>query len=186
MKLVVGLGNPGKKYQFSRHNVGFMLVNHLAQDKSWSQSKNGLLSYAWLRLMKEEEDSTDRCKVQLVKPQTYMNLSGQALAYLKKKYSDLSSEEIYVIHDDLDLELGNYKFQLGVGPKEHNGLLSIYQALGTDQFWHIRVGVDGRAGQRKIPAKNYVLHEFNREEKPIIDQTIEKVAQQLKKKIIQD
>lgn len=175
MKLIVGLGNPGEKYQNSRHNLGFMAVDHLAAGKSWSQSKTGLLNYTWVRW---EEN-----KIELIKPQTFMNRSGQAVAYVTKKHSELQPVDIYVIHDDLDLELGYYKLQLGTGPRQHNGLLSIYEALKTDQFWHLRLGIDGRAGQRQMPSSQYVLANFTPQEKEKIQPTLNKARHQLKENI---
>ncbi len=120
MKLIVGLGNPGEKYKNNRHNIGFWVVDELALRQA--QGKNMVL----------------------LKPQTFMNRSGVEVKKLVKKYP-LDKNELYVIHDDLDIELGKYKISFAKGPKVHNGLQSIYQQLGTKNFWHVRVGIDNRA-----------------------------------------
>ncbi|GAG99434.1 unnamed protein product, partial [marine sediment metagenome] len=89
----------------------------------------------------------------------------------------------FVIHDDLDLELGTYKIQFGIGPKVHNGLLSIYESLGTDRFWHVRVGIDGRGGSRNISGSDYVLGKFSPKQKKIILEINNKIIADLKKLI---
>jgi len=175
MKFIVGLGNPGDKYKHTRHNIGFKVVDQMAGDQKWNKSNRGKLEYFWLELGEE--------KAELIKPQTFMNKSGLALAYLKKKHHQLTEKNLFVIHDDLDLELGSFKFQFGKGPKQHNGLTSIYQYLGTDQFWHVRIGVDGRLGDRSVPSDKYVLSSFSPDERliiePVINQVIEKFNQYL-------
>lgn len=122
-------------------------------------------------------------EVILAKPQTFMNESGRAVRALLDYYKvspDLWSESLYVIHDDLDIELGEYKMQLGKGPKVHNGLLSIYTALGTQNFWHVRVGVDNRHGQRLQTGREYVLESFSSEEKTILNNTIANITRELR------
>lgn len=146
MKLMVGLGNPGEKYQNNRHNVGFWVVDSLKK----------------LKL----------AGVVLLKPQTFMNRSGIEVKKLVKKYP-LDKNELYVIHDDLDIELGKYKISLAKGPKVHNGLQSIYQQLGTKDFWHVRVGIDNReATGYTSSGEDYVLQNFRPEEREKIKITI--------------
>lgn len=179
MTLFVGLGNPGEKYVSSRHNAGFMLADVLAQKSgvSWQNQRRiqGLLA------------QTDR--FQLLKPQTYMNGSGEsvqaALRYYqpgllpKNKSQVLQLSQLYVAFDDLDIPAGSWKVQFGKGPKVHNGLLSVYQHLGTEQFWHVRLGVDGRAGKRDMPGHVYVLQNFFPEEQVEVDQMLAEVADHL-------
>lgn len=152
MKLIVGLGNPGKEYAETRHNVGFMFVD-AASHSGWLKNKNGLLSYNWL--------SPD---IELVKPQTFMNKSGDAVAYVFKKHR-LKLSDLIVVHDDLDIQFGEYKIQLGKGPKIHNGVNSISAVLGSEAFWRVRIGIENRSPLNKIPGKNYVLGSFSAEEK---------------------
>ncbi|MCX6816426.1 MAG: aminoacyl-tRNA hydrolase [Candidatus Beckwithbacteria bacterium] len=145
MKLIVGLGNPGEKYKNNRHNVGFLVADELGK----------------LNL-------TDTV---LVKPQKFMNKSGVAVKKLTKRYS-LQPNSLFVVHDDLDIELG--KFKIGQkGPKVHNGLKSIYEQLGYKNFWHVRVGIDNRIKTAfKGTGEDYVLQNFRPEEREIINKLI--------------
>jgi len=127
MKLVVGLGNPGEKYKNTRHNVGFLMVDKLFGEVEWGVSKSTKTLRSWVEFKGE--------KVELVKPQRFMNKSGVAVKIIKKKHPKLKNEDIYVIHDDLDIKLGEYKIDKGKGPKVHNGLASIYEQIGTKEFW---------------------------------------------------
>ncbi|KKQ36966.1 MAG: Peptidyl-tRNA hydrolase [Candidatus Woesebacteria bacterium GW2011_GWA1_37_7] len=185
MKLIVGLGNPGEKYEKTRHNVGFVVVDRLVEQlqvksyglsQEWEKSKKGKLQYIWFDVKEE--------KLELVKPLTFMNNSGYSVSYAYKKHS-LSPDDLYIIHDDLDLTLGSFKIQKGKGPKEHNGLLSIYEKLGTKNFWHVRVGVDNRLidkGQR-TKGESYVLQNFTPEEKEVLEELSNKLTEELLKKI---
>ncbi len=165
-KFLVGLGNPGDKYQFSRHNLGFQYLDYLQQQLQ--------LTSFQLKKKLESEISSNQ-DLLLIKPQTFMNLSGQAVWKVLKFsnpsgafaadrsifQADWLEKALWVVHDDLDLELGHFKIQLGTGPKQHNGLLSLYQHLGSDRFWHIRIGCDDRQGMRNIPPEQYVLQPFS-------------------------
>ena len=176
MKIIVGLGNPGNRYSHTRHNIGFKVVDQMAKDQDWKSSKKGQLEYLWLEQFEE--------KVELVKPQTFMNKSGLAMTYMKKKHPQITGEELFIVHDDLDIEVGKFKLHLGKGPKQHNGLTSIYQQLGTDQFWHVRIGVDGRKGDRSIPADKYVLSSFSPEERELVEQAINQSIEELNQHLI--
>src|SRR3989344_1048929 len=119
MKLVVGLGNPGSKYAHTRHNVGYLVADKLSASD-------------FLILL----------------PDKFMNRSGVVLKAFLKKHPKIELKDVYVVHDDLDIELGKYKLTFGKGPKVHNGLKSIYEQLGTKDFWHLRIGIDSdRGGQ---------------------------------------
>lgn len=166
MKLIIGLGNPGKKHKNNRHNVGFMVLDKLAT-KNWTKSKSGLLLYSWIN-----------SSFELVKPLTFVNDSGNATKYVFKKHKP-KLEEFFVIHDDLDIKLGEYKIQLGKGPKDHNGLLDIYEKLGTKDFWHVRVGVENRDGENRIPGEKYVLQDFSDDEKEILEGVIKQICKKL-------
>lgn len=184
MTFIIGLGNPGEKYQDTRHNVGQKVLEKLSEFLSskseflnnWEKSKKGNLLYSWFDINGE--------KVELVKTQTYMNESGKVLTYIKKKHPKIELSKVFVIHDDLDLELGNYKIQFGKGPKIHNGLLSIYQHLGTQEFWHLRIGIDARNSDRSIPPEKYVLMKFSKSEQEVVDRVIAEAAVALQEKII--
>ena len=181
MKIIVGLGNPGEKYKKNRHNTGFMVVDKLAQKLGapiWKYKKNFKADIVQAKSHKGET-------FLLVKPQTFMNNSGEAVQAVwqyfskeieeNKKNSSVDSA-LYIIYDDLDLVLGNHKTQLGRGPKVHNGLLSIYQYLKNKKFWHVRMGVDSREGSRDMPGSSYLLQNFSVEERQKLDLVVEQVA----------
>ncbi len=178
MKLVVGLGNPGEKYKNNRHNVGFMVVDKLAEElgiTNYELSKNGRAEYGWGEVGGE--------RVEIYKPQTFMNESGQSVKYAKEKHQNLKASDIYVVHDDLDIPLGGYKIQLGTGPKDHKGLISISQALGSSDYWYVRVGADNRDSQNRTPGEEYVLQDFSNEEVKKLGIVIGEVIKELCKKL---
>ena len=150
MKLVVGLGNPGIKYINNRHNVGHMVVDKILEKKIPQNTvlrKTGVL----------------------------MNSSGIFVKKLVDQYQ-LKLPDLWVIHDDLDIALGAYKIQSGKGPKDHKGLLSVYNKLGTKGFWHVRVGVEDRKQDNNISGEEYVLQDFTKSEKDIIDKVLDKIV----------
>ena len=131
MKLVVGLGNPEEKHAQNRHNVGFMFVDFFAQQL-------------------EEKDQQWRNKITILKPQTFMNQSGEAVRE-QKNFFKIPLDDIFVAHDDLDLRLGEFKIQKGKGPHVHNGILSVEKELGAGNFYRIRIGVDNRDPENRLP-----------------------------------
>lgn len=182
MKLVVGLGNPGKKYEGTRHNVGFFVVDRLAESlrsavslqATWQESKKGKLLYQWFKV--------DGLEIELIKPQTFMNDSGTAVQYVLKKHQGLRMDDLFVVHDDLDIPLGKYKIQSGKGPKVHQGLQSIYRTLGSKGFWHIRIGIEHRAEgveEQRTTGEEYVLKRFREEEWGVMERVIEGVVTEL-------
>ena len=167
MKLLVGLGNPGEAHVGNRHNVGFMVVDRLAgEGAEWEPKFEALILKAKDYL--------------LVKPQMFMNRSGEVVAKIANFYK-VTIDDLVVIHDDLDIRLGEYKIQKGVGPKVHNGLTSVEERLGTADFWRLRIGVDNRIqnSEFRIQGEDYVLADFLPEEKTIIDGVIEKAVKEL-------
>ncbi len=149
MILMVGLGNPGKKYLNNRHNVGHMFVDYLLK----SQSAN------W------------RTKVKIMKTDCFMNLSGIFVKKISMIYH-LPSNDLVIVHDDLDIPLGKFHIQFGVGPQLHNGLESIEQHLKTKDFYRIRVGVDNRPVDKRIPGETYALQNFLSQEKKLLETDI--------------
>ena len=152
MKLLIGLGNPDKKYANNRHNVGYFLVN-----KMWQKGESSLVSK---------------------QSNVFMNDSGTAVKQLVDKYS-LDLNNLYIAHDDLDIKLGEYKIQFGKGPKDHNGIKDIEDKLGTSDFWRIRIGVDNRDPSDRIPGEAYVLQDFTEEERVIINRLIDEICKKL-------
>ena len=177
MKLIVGLGNPGKKYQDTRHNIGFVIVDLLHASISssgfeisdWELSKKAKALYSKTKVKEET--------IELLKPQTYMNDSGISVSYAKNKHK-IDPSDTYIVHDDLDIKLGKYKIQ-NKGPKEHNGLQSIYESIGTKDFWHVRAGVDNRDLGGRVDGQTYVLQKFENDELATIGSVVGHVVESL-------
>ena len=149
MKLFVGLGNPGKKYTNNRHNIGFMALNQIANDHSFSPWKNKFQGQITDGKLGDE-------KVILLKPETFMNLSGQSVSETIKFYK-IKIEDIIVFHDELDLAPAKLRVKISGGHAGHNGLRSIHQHIGAD-YHRVRMGV-GHPGHKDRVA-NYVLSDF--------------------------
>jgi len=149
--LMVGLGNPGREYRENRHNVGFMAVDALAEKLDTRMGKVQFKAITGQARLGER-------KVILAKPQTYMNLSGQAVSSLVRYYK-VPLTNLLVMHDDLDLPLGTLRLRPGGGSAGQKGLASIIQQLGTQQFPRLRIGIGRPPGQ--MPAAAYVLQNFS-------------------------
>ena len=156
MKLIVGLGNPGKEYEKTRHNIGFMCLDNYLGDVKWSSKFNGLYY----------ETNIHGEKYIFVKPQSYMNLSGGVVRQYKD-YFDIDIKDILVIQDDLDLPVGKIRLKVNSTAGGHNGIKDIIANLGTDAFARIKVGV---SQDRSIDTKDYVLGKIGKEDmKTIFD-----------------
>ncbi len=169
MKLIVGLGNPGRIYANNRHNIGFMCLNHFAKGQAISfDRKQGRARIG----MGEVAGS----KVVVAKPQTYMNLSGQSVSLLTKRFN-INGEDLIVIHDDLDLPLSKIRISCGGGSAGHRGVESIIAHLKSQDFIRLRVGI-GRPSTIDTEADivAYVLGDFTPDEKQIITQVIPRVS----------
>ena len=166
MYLFIGLGNPGVEYHNNRHNAGFMFVDFLANKTNASPFKFDKYTNSELSTSSDILRTSDfgLRTIILVKPQTFMNRSGESVRKYFQSHKKLAiSHELFVAHDDLDIPLGKFKIQKGVGPKMHNGIESIEKAIGTKDFYRIRIGVENR-GENKIPGETYVLQNFNNNE----------------------
>lgn len=158
MKLIVGLGNPGAKYVGHRHNIGFHVVDQIVDDYGFPAFKSKFRSH-----MSEGRISGVDDKVMLLKPQTYMNESGRAVAEVVKFYK-LSLSDIFVFHDELDLAPGKMRVKFGGGHAGHNGLRSIMACMGGQgDFWRVRLGI-GHPGH-KDRVSGYVLSDFSKAER---------------------
>ena len=161
MKLIVGLGNPGKEYENTRHNIGFMAVDNYVKLHNLGDFKekfNGL----YLKYQLDDE------QVILVKPLSFMNLSGDVV----RKYVDyfkIDINDILIIHDDLDMPVGKIKLKLGGSSGGHNGIKDISLKLGTEDYRKLKVGI---ANNKNMDTKDYVLGRFSKEEKVLIDSAI--------------
>ncbi|MFA6922367.1 MAG: aminoacyl-tRNA hydrolase [Gallionella sp.] len=164
IRLIVGLGNPGREYENTRHNVGFWWVDELARADNFnfrSEVKfHGLAARGQLH----------GHEVALLKPQTFMNLSGRAVGAMAQFYKILPAE-ILVVHDELDLQPGIARLKMGGGHGGHNGLKDIIAHLGTKDFWRLRLGV-GHPGDRS-EVVGYVLNDPRREERELIEEAMQ-------------
>lgn len=185
--IVVGLGNPGEQYEHTRHNAGWLALDYLLE--SWQDSS---IPLAWKNERKIKADvarlSHASTEIYALKPSTFMNRSGEAVRAALQWYADWDSSvgaptdgfrNLLIIHDDLDLETGEYKLQFGKGPKIHNGLNSVRTQLGTDQFWVARLGIDSRGGNRKIPGEAYVLQNLSSSDKQLIKNATKVLEQEI-------
>jgi len=175
MKLIVGLGNPGKKYKHTRHNVGYLAVDRLI-------SKIAASEYSYDKYDAEIYYFQSK-NVILAKPLTFMNESGKSVKKIVDQFK-VKAADLWVIHDDLDIALGEYKIQSGKGPKDHKGIISIEKTLGKKDFKRVRIGVENRSVENKISGESYVLKQFTQEELKIINKTVMGVSEEIIKKCI--
>ena len=166
--LLIGLGNPGKSYAGNRHNIGFMTVDAIADAygfSKWSKKFTALIC----------EGSIGGVKTLLLKPQTYMNLSGGPGSEAVRFYK-IPPERVVVIHDELDLPLGKLRVKKGGGNGGHNGLKSLDEHLGKE-YWRVRVGI-GHPGDKDMVA-DYVLSDFTRSERKQADIIVDEIARNI-------
>ena len=165
MKIIAGLGNPGKEYENTKHNVGFLTIDILAEKYDIKVNK-----IKFKGLIGEGMIGTE--KVILVKPQTYMNLSGQCIREIVAFYK-LDMEDLVVIYDDIDLPMGNLRIRKKGSAGTHNGMRSIIYDLQDDGFPRVRVGI---GGERKGDLANYVISGFSGDDRKLIEEAIVKAA----------
>lgn len=166
MKLIIGLGNPGKEYEHTHHNVGFDTIDVLA--KKWNIPLNHQKFNAIYGTALRPEG-----KVMLMKPLTYMNLSGEAVRPMMD-YFDIDVEDIVVIYDDLDLAKGKLRLRQKGSAGGHNGIKSLIQHIGTQNFSRIRIGINRPPEGMKVP--DYVLSRFSKEEQPLMQDAFNRAA----------
>lgn len=166
MKLIVGLGNIGKEYEGTRHNIGFMVADELAKRwgiTTWKNERSAMC--AEYRIPE---------KVFLIKPTTYMNLSGEAVGAFANFYN-IDPEDIAVIQDDLDLPCGKLRIRRKGSAGGHNGIKSIQQHLGTGDFPRFKIGI-GHPERNASAVIGHVLHRFGKEEQPLIEEAVKQMA----------
>jgi peptidyl-tRNA hydrolase, PTH1 family len=167
IKLFVGLGNPGPQYENTRHNAGFWWIDQIAQSTGTRMNNEAKFFGTAGKLTENNQEAW------LLKPATFMNLSGRSVSALAKFYK-IPAEHILVIHDELDLPPGTCKLKKGGGHGGHNGLKDIAAQLGTTDFWRLRLGI-GHPGDRNAVV-NFVLHPPSKSEWQLITQTIDESA----------
>lgn len=169
IRLIVGLGNPGAEYEQTRHNAGFWLVDNLAR----SHARGGLKRETRYNALVAKVVIAGQ-EVWLLEPQTFMNRSGQSVGALARFYK-IAADEVLVVHDELDLAPGIAKIKKGGSSGGHNGLKDITAALGTQDYWRLRIGIGHPRGlnlQQQVV--DFVLHRPRKEEQPLIDEAIAK------------
>ena len=176
MILIVGLGNPGKKYEKTRHNLGFMVLDGLLQELTPVEKTIWEKNNKFNSLMAKIDDLI------LVKPQTFMNNSGQAVQKIARFYR-IKPEDIWLVHDDVDLPLGKIKIRLDGAAAGHHGVESVIEKLGTDQFDRFRVGIGHPREKGKLEIRSersveaYVLREFDINDASEVKQMVKKAVQ---------
>ena len=158
MKLIIGLGNPGSKYDNTRHNIGFSMLDYYLKslniDVNWSKGFNGLYFQTFI----------NNQKVLFVKPQTFMNKSGSCVRQFVDYYN-IPIEDILVISDDLDLNIGNFKIKANGSCGGHNGLRDIEKELGTNEYKRLKIGI---SNDKTVDSINYVLGKFSDDENNVL------------------
>src|SRR5579872_3143964 len=188
MKLIIGLGNPGEKYEKTRHNVGFMALDQFLKDFEseketvWTDSakfKSDIAEITWQH--KKETPGTiphGEEKIILAKPKTYMNDSGLAVGLLVNFYK-VSPEDVWILHDDVDFPIGSMRIRLGGASAGHRGIMSIIEQLGTDKFYRFRLGI-GRPGESEHSGvSHYVLDTFTHEDHSKIRELLKRASKAL-------
>ena len=181
MILIVGLGNPGRKFQKTRHNLGFRVV------EAFFKKNRDRHNFSNFKLKKKfnaeisERKFNDK-KIILAKPQTFMNLSGRAVKKITNNLQ-LTTNNLWVVHDDIDIPLGKIRISIGRGAAGHKGVESIIKELGTKNFVRFRIGIQPKTGKPRNPEK-FVLQKFNKEEEGLIKEVIQKIIEAIEMTII--
>lgn len=168
MKLIVGLGNPGKSYEGTRHNIGFSALEALRERLKFGGFRNEVKFNAEIA-----RGDFNREKIFLIRPQTFMNLSGQSVELVKQFYK-IETEDIWVVYDDVDLSLGQLRIREGGSPGTHNGMKSLTQALVSEAFPRFRLGVESRGETSPLQqdVASFVLERFRNEELPEVNRLL--------------
>ena len=173
MKLIVGLGNPGKAYADNRHNVGFQCIDRLSAEHR-VPVKERRLRLKPLKVVFGRGE-VGGMPVVLAKPRTFMNLSGRAVAQLLRRFG-VAPDDLIVIHDDMDLPLGKIRIRRGGSAGGHRGVASIIDSIGTEEFARVRIGI-GRPDGDEV---SHVLGDFTAEEKDIVAEAVERAVEAIR------
>lgn len=180
MKVIIGLGNPGKDYEKTRHNAGFLFVDIL---QKWCELPQFTFDKKFNAEITQGLCSAGKEKTLLVKPQTFMNRSGESVQKILEYYK-IDPRDIIIVHDDLDIEIGRYKISHNIRAAGHNGVQDIILHLGTQEFTRMRIGVEAEGGK---PERNtssgskFVLQRLSDEEYKKITETIEEIYHEIQK-----
>ena len=163
MYVIVGLGNPGRKYQNTRHNLGFITIDQLAEKHEIKVTKLAFKALVGDGVIANQ-------KVLLVKPQTYMNLSGESVRQVVQYYK-IAPENLLVIYDDVDIETGKIRIRKKGSAGSHNGMKSIIYQIQSDEFPRVRIGI---GGERRLSLRDFVTGGFSKEEKPLLEDAVQR------------
>lgn len=178
MKVIVGLGNPGDKYEHTRHNVGFMAIDFVLRDNKYITAKPGKDFKSEVSTWISPADE----KIFFLKPQTYMNDSGQALKVICNFYKLDFEKDLLIVQDEVDLPFGQMRMNHGSSAAGHNGIKSIIQELNTQAFSRLRIGVESRAERTDMPTDSFVLQNFSDEEmKKLKGELLPKAKEEIEK-----
>ena len=173
-KLIIGLGNPGKELENTRHNTCFLFIDEIAE-------KFNAVEFTHDKKLKTEISEFKienlKFKIFLAKPQTFMNKSGEAVSVLSKFYK-IKPENILIVHDDIDVFWGNFKFSFGRSSAGHKGVASIIKALKTKDFWRLRIGIRPALKKHTL-ANKIILKKFTQTELKTLNQTIKKAVKEI-------
>ncbi|MFH1631876.1 MAG: aminoacyl-tRNA hydrolase [bacterium] len=169
-KLIIGLGNPGRKYNSTRHNLGFMVLDNLAKklEGAWKEDERALADVCELNV--------DGAKIVLAKPMTYMNKSGEAVDSLVRRFK-IGSGDVWVAHDDVDLPFGRLRVRLEGSAGGHKGVQSVIDKIGAEDFVRLKVGVG--ATPEKMALEDWVLSKFTKKELAVLEELIELVVDKI-------
>jgi PTH1 family peptidyl-tRNA hydrolase len=188
MKAIFGLGNPGKKYALTRHNAGFLALDKIKKAYAFPEFKFEKKFRAEISQSSPEgeefiPDKKKKSKIILIKPQTFMNQSGLSIRAILDFYK-IPPDDILIIHDDLDIELGKYKISANSRSAGHNGVQNIIESLGTQKFKRIRIGIAKPPEEKKtciFSAHGYVLEKFSKKELDLLEEVFKNAIEEIKK-----
>jgi len=168
MKIIFGLGNPGRKYASTRHNIGYRLIDAIARKTRTRLKKNASCSYFYGR------GKFKNSQFILAKPLVFMNENGKALRLLVRKFI---SNDLLIVYDDIDLPLGSIRFREKGGPGTHKGMKSCIELLGSSDFSRLRLGIRGDRGERDL--SEYVLEDFTRGEEKVVEEVLDQAIDKI-------
>lgn len=172
MKIIVGLGNPGNKYQYTRHNAGFLALDFYLTKHHAIKCESRFQGYVCEMHFTAQGTHEAPIKTFFVKPQTYMNKSGLAIREITQFYKINIASDLLVVHDEVDLKFGYYKLAFDSRPAGHNGVQNIVDELGTQEFHRIRIGVESRLSRHQSPTDEFVLQNFSNEELALLQEAV--------------
>jgi len=183
--MIIGLGNPGKEYEKTRHNAGFIFVDTLAERLKSNNDMNLIIGdwqfdkYLDAEIL-EAKSSAGEIAVIIVKPALFMNRSGEVATRVMKRFVPTvvdNNFRLVVVYDDLDIKLGEYKICYEKSPKGHKGISDIISRIGSKDILHVRIGIDSRDAQRRVPGDVYVLEKMIRKDEDTLISAIEKILE---------